>query len=47
MKAMVYQDYGPPDVLAFHEIEKPVARDDQVLVKVQAMQTTLQLCCRC
>ncbi len=36
MKAVVYTKYGPPDVLELREVEKPVPRDDQVLVKVCA-----------
>jgi len=36
MKAVVYTDYGPPDVLQVREIKKPVPNDDQVLVKVHA-----------
>ena len=36
MKAMVYCDYGPPDVLKLASIAKPVPNDDQVLVKVRA-----------
>ena len=36
MKAMVFTEYGPPDVLQLQEVEKPTPADDQVLVKVQA-----------
>jgi NADPH:quinone reductase-like Zn-dependent oxidoreductase len=36
MKAMVYYEYGSPDVLALQEIPQPVVNGDQVLVKVEA-----------
>jgi len=36
MKAIVYTQYGPPDVLQLMEVTKPVPKEDQVLVKVRA-----------
>jgi NADPH:quinone reductase-like Zn-dependent oxidoreductase len=36
MKAIVYCDYGAPDVLKLMDIPKPVPNDDQVLIKVHA-----------
>ncbi len=35
-KAIVYCDYGSPDVLKIEDVEKPVPNDDQVLIKVRA-----------
>ena len=35
MQAIVYCDYGSPDVLKLAQIEKPVPTDDQILVKVR------------
>jgi NADPH:quinone reductase-like Zn-dependent oxidoreductase len=36
MKAILYHNYGSPDVLKCEEIEKPAAGDDQVLIEVRA-----------
>jgi NADPH:quinone reductase-like Zn-dependent oxidoreductase len=36
MKAIVYCDYGSPEVLKVEDIEKPAPGDDQVLVRVRA-----------
>jgi NADPH:quinone reductase-like Zn-dependent oxidoreductase len=36
MKALVYRQYGSPDVLRIEEVEKPVPGDDELLVKVAA-----------
>ncbi len=36
MRAVVYHRYGPPDVLRLEDVERPLPREDEVLVKIHA-----------
>ena len=36
MKAIVYHEYGSPDVLHIEEVAKPVPKENEVLIRVHA-----------
>jgi len=40
MKAVMFEKYGPPEVLKVTEIAKPVPNDDQILIKVHSTAVT-------
>jgi len=44
MKAVVYDRYGPPDVLRLEDVERPAPNEDEVLVKIHATSVTRTDC---
>jgi NADPH2:quinone reductase len=44
MKAVVCEQYGPPEVLEFREVDKPIPQKDEVLIKVHASSVNAADC---
>lgn len=44
MKAITYQNYGPPDVLQVRDVPKPVPAEDELLIRVYAAEATKSDC---
>jgi NADPH:quinone reductase-like Zn-dependent oxidoreductase len=44
VRAVVHDRYGPPEVLRLDDVERPVPKDDEVLVRVQASTVTRSDC---
>ena len=36
MRAVIHDRFGPPEVLRIEEVERPVPKEDEVLVRVRA-----------
>jgi len=44
LKAITYSEYGPPEVLQFKDVARPVPKDDEILIRVHAVEATKSDC---
>lgn len=44
MKAIVYKKYGPPEVLHIADVEKPIPKANEILIRIKAAEATKADC---
>ncbi len=44
MKAITYSRYGSPNVLKLSKVERPVPKDNEILIRVRAAEATKSDC---
>ncbi|MFX1417239.1 MAG: NAD(P)-dependent alcohol dehydrogenase, partial [Promethearchaeota archaeon] len=44
MKAVVWTEFGPPDVLQLQEVAKPQPKEDELLIRIHATTVTVGDC---
>src|SRR3989442_5604428 len=44
MRAVVYDRYGPPEVLRLEDVPRPVPKEDEALIKIHATTVTRSDC---
>ena len=44
MRAVVHDRYGPPDVLRLADVEKPMPKEDEILIRIRATTVNRSNC---